>query len=231
MTETTILSQYRDYDALSRTRLSPNYILRDFLFSTEAARFGHSNYPSDDVNQVIASGKLFCDKVMEPVLEKFGRCAITFGYMSRETIERGWTLEDRISKKHSSSPHHWDRGTFGKEVYARVDILPFCVEDGHISRQDFGQWIMHNLDIDLLMQYRRSNVYCVTISPKPRRVWLEWVPWGHGDNGSNKIEYMGRDYWQNQFPHLSNAEKPKFQPSETSGKMHWLKDASPVRVD
>ncbi|MGZ8983016.1 MAG: hypothetical protein ACXW11_03560 [Methylotenera sp.] len=230
MTGSSVLSPKPSYDNLARTRLSQNFILRDFLFSTEAARFGHSNYPSDNLDQVIASGCQLCAKVLEPILEHFGRCAIIFGYMSRETmtIERGWTPEDCAAKKHSSSPHQWDRGTFGEEIYARVDILPFCVEDGRVSRQDFGQWVMHHLDIDLLMQYRRSNVYCITISPKPRRIWLEWVPWAQGDNGSNKIEYMGRDYWKNRFPVLPDEEKPKFYPSETSGKMNWPKNALPV---
>lgn len=179
---------------------------------------------------MIESGRQLCAKVLEPILEHFGRFAITFGYMCRESIERGWLLEDRISKKCSSSPHQWDRGTFGAEIYARVDILPFCVEDGLVSRHDFGQWIMHHLDIDLLMQYHQSNVYCVTISPKPRRVWLEWFPWGRGDNETNKIEYMGRDYWQNQSLALANEDKPKFSPSETSGRMQRPKNALPVHV-
>ena len=33
------------YEALSRVRLSKNFILRPFLFSTEAAALGLSNYP------------------------------------------------------------------------------------------------------------------------------------------------------------------------------------------
>lgn len=225
MTNSAILNPSRDYEKIAQTRLSQNFILRDFLFSTESASLGHTNYPSDSVDQVVASGKQLCAQVLEPILEHFGRFAIIFGYQSRETIERSWTPEDREAKKHSSSPHQWDRGTFGTDIYTRVDILPFCVEDGLVSRHDFGHWVMHHLDIDLLMQYTRSNVYCITIGPKPRRVWLEWVAWGQGENGSNKVEYMGQDYWKNQFPILSDDEKPKFCPSKTNGKMYWEKNA------
>jgi hypothetical protein len=81
--------------------------------------------------------------------------------------------------------------------------------------------------VDLLMQYQRSNVYCITISPKPRRIWLEWVPWGHGENGSNKIEYMGREYWQNKFPAMPNEHKPRFFPSASNGCMQWPKAMTP----
>lgn len=223
MVGTTTLNLKCDYELLARTRLSPNFILRDFLLSTEAASLGHSNYPSDNVDQVIASGRQLCVQLLEPILERFGRFAITFGYQSRETIEHGWSPEERAAKKHSSSPHQWDRGTFGASVYCRVDILLFCVEDGRITKEDFARWCMMNLDIDLLMQWQRSNVFCITISPKPRRVWLEWVPSGQGENGSNKIEHMGQDYWQNRFPVLPDDEKPKFRPSATNGRMYWAR--------
>lgn len=227
MADTLTLNSKRDYETLARTRLSQNFILRDFQFSTEAASLGHSNYPSDNVDQVIASGRKLCAQLLEPILEQFGRFAITFGYQSRETIEHGWAPEERSVKKHSSSPHQWDRGTFGTDIYCRVDILPFCVEDGLVTKEDFARWCMMNLDIDLLMQWRRSNVFCITISPKPRRVWLEWMPSGQGENGSNKIEHMGLDYWQNRFPVLSDDEKPKFSPSATNGQMYWEKNSLP----
>lgn len=219
---------YKKYERLSRTRLSKNFILRDFLFSTEAAVCGHSNYPTDNVDQVIASGRLLCSKVLEPILERFGRFAITFGYQGRDTMERLFSDQEKVDKKALSSPHHWDRGTFGYgdgSVYARVDILPFCVEDGEVGKEEFARWCMMNLDIDLLMQWRRANVFCITISPTPRRVWLEWVPTGEGNHGSNKIEHMGVGYWGNIFPTLSPEQRPKFYPSSTNGRMSWKKNA------
>ena len=82
---------YNQYESLCLTRLSPNFILRDFMFSAEAAACEHSNFPSDDVEQVIKSGKQLCTQVLEPVLEHFGRFALTFGYQNRITIERNWT--------------------------------------------------------------------------------------------------------------------------------------------
>lgn len=214
-------SLYDRYEALSLTRLSKNFILRDFMFSVEAAVAGHSNYPSDNTDRVIESGKFLCSKVLEPILEHFGRFAITFGYQGRETMERTWSEQERLEKKHSSTPHHWDRGTFGDGVYARVDIMPFCVEDGLVTKREFGHWVMQNLDIDLLMQWQKANIYCITISPQPRRVWVEWTPMGKGDNGSNKIEIMGRAYWEKQFPLLPPSERPAFHPSATNGRMTW----------
>lgn len=201
-----------EYEALARTRLSKNFILRDFLFSTESASLGLSNFP-ERPDLVIAAGRALCENVLEPTLTRFGRFAIIFGYQCRVAID----AED--SSPRTSNPHMWDRRTFGDQPFARVDILPFCVEDGEVSRYDFAHWMMHELDLDLLMQFKRSNVYCITISPLPRRVWLEW---GRPSLGEKRQQvFMGLDYWRKLYPSLPDSQRPKFGPSCTGGSMQW----------
>ena len=208
----------RNLETLAKTRLSPNFILRDFLYSTSSAARNFSNAP-EDPGMVIRSGKSLCEKVLEPLLKQFGTFAITFGYQCREGIEAGMSAASRAYSRHSSNPHQWDRGTFASEVYARVDILPFAVEDNEISKAQYAHWAMHHLDIDLLMQWTRSNVFCITIGPKPRRVWVEW---GEPRRGEPKQRvYMGADYWQCVYPSLPEDERPRFGPSHTGGAMRW----------
>ena len=211
-------AQIREFETVKKTRLSQNFILGDFLFSTEAACMGLSNFPEDSA-MVVRAGRALCDKILEPVLDHFGRFAITFGYQCREAIEADMPEAARRANPRSSNPHQWDRQTWGKQVYARVDILPYCVEDREVSRHDFGHWLMHNLDVDLLMNWTRSNVYCITISPKPRRVWLEWGDVSKGEQRQKMI--MGADYWQQVYPTLSKRERPKFGPSCTGGALQW----------
>lgn len=208
-----------DYDAWTRTRLSQNFILRDFLYSARAEVLGQHNRPSDDPEMVVTAGKKMCADILEPMLARFGRFAITYGYQNRTLIEAGYPK----SKPHSSSPHQWDRGTFGNRVYARVDILPFCVEDGHVDKYEIGRWMMANLDVDLVMMWHYSNVLCITISPEPRRVYLEWVPQGQGDGNSNRRTYVGEHYWQREWPDLPADERPRFGPSATGGRMYFSK--------
>ncbi len=206
-----------DYEALSLTRLSKNFILRDFLFSTQSAALGFNNFP-ECPDLVIAAGRSLCEKILEPTLTQFGRFAITFGYQCRQAIEADLSSVARHNPK-SSNPHQWDRCTFEHEVYARVDILPFCVQDGITNKQEFGHWLMYNLDVDLLMQWTRSNVFCISISPKPRRVWLEW---GDVKNGEPKqTTFMGANYWKCIYPSLIEKDRPKFGPSCTGGSMQW----------
>ncbi len=208
----------RNLEALARTRLSTNFILRDFLYSTSSAALNLSNAPGDQ-GMVIRAGMALCEQVLEPLLEKFGTFAITFGYQCREGIEAEMSAASRAYNRHSSNPHQWDRGTFGSDVYARVDILPFAVEDGKIPKAHYAHWAMHHLDIDLLMQWTRSNVFCISIGPKPRRVWVEW---GDPRRGEPKQRvYMGADYWQRVYPSLPEADRPRFGPSHTGGAMRW----------
>lgn len=207
-----------EYDKFTRTRLSKNFILRDFLYSSDSDFRGISNMPEDRA-AVVKASKALAEKVLEPILEHFGRFAITFAYQSRQGIEADWSDEKRRSHSRSSSPHQFDRLTWGDQVYARIDILPFCVEDGEVTKPEFGRWVMHNLDICLLMQWKRSNVFCITISPKPRRLWLEW---GSPENGDPKREtFMGAEYWQEIYPSLPENERPKFGPSCTGGSIQW----------
>lgn len=210
------VQQLLEYDRWTKTRLSQNFMLRDFLYSSRADFLGMSN-KADDPDAVIAAGHALCEKVCEPLLKKFGRFAVTYGYQSRTLIETGY----KKAKANSSAPHQWDRGTFGKAIYARIDVSLYSVEDGKHSKYDVGRWIMSNLDIDLLMLWATSNVMCITISPKPRRVFMEWVKYGSGDNGTNSLTYMGQDYWQNVWPNLPESKRPAFGPSATGGSMKW----------
>jgi len=168
---------------------------------------------------VVAAGRTLCERVLEPILSRFGRFAITYGYQSRESLEVDLRREKRSFERNSSSPHQWDRGTFGEQVYARVDILPFCVEDGEVSKKDFAEWIMMNLDVDLLMQWSTSNVCCITIGPEPRRVWLEWGRPSKGEK--HQTVFMGAHYWREVFPQLPEVDRPRHAPSCTNGSISW----------
>ena len=210
----------RAIDTLARTRLSQHFLLRDFLFSSHAAAMGASNLP-EDPRVAIRAGRQLCEQVLEPILKEFGHFAITYGYQSREVTEANWPPARRRVDRLSSTPHQWDRRTFGEEVYARVDILPFAVEDGTATKRQFGHWLMHNLDIDLLMQWTRSNVACITISPRPRRVWMEWGRPSLGER--RQTVHMGTEYWQGIYPGLPESQRPRFAPSSTAGKIQWAR--------
>lgn len=188
----------RRLESLSRVRLSSNFILRDFLFCASASARGFSNCPENE-RLVIGAGKQLCEKVLEPILRRFGRFAITFGYQSRESTDHDLKRQGHKSGLPQSSPHQWDRLCDGR-VRARVDILPYCVEDGFVTKEEFGNWLMLNLDIDLLMDWTKSNVFCITIGPEPRR---RWICWGRPSQGERQQTVrMSLPQWETQRMNL-----------------------------
>lgn len=85
------ITSYDQLDKLGRVRLSPNFYMRDFLFSEIAA--WHSgvavegvplqlrNVP-DHPEIAIEAGKRLCNLLLEPLQAIFGRIAIRSGYRS-----------------------------------------------------------------------------------------------------------------------------------------------------
>ena len=71
----------RALEDLGRTRLSPNFFMRDFLHSEIANFYGVPNIP-DDPDLAIATGTRLCQEILEPLQRTFGRLAIRSGYRS-----------------------------------------------------------------------------------------------------------------------------------------------------
>jgi len=215
MIDKALRARIEEFDKRNKTRLSPNFILRELLYSTEASLLGMSNEP-EDWERVVRSGKALCESILEPLTTQFGKLFITFGFQSRQVVEATSPQKSPTS----SCPHQWDRLGHGKEIYCRVDILPAAVEDGLVTKKEYGSWIMHHLDADLLMQWSHSNVFCITYrETNARRVWLEWCPKGQGDGGGNSKTFMGEHYWQSEWPNLPTEQRPRFGPSATNGRM------------
>src|SRR6202011_1647298 len=62
-----------------RKRLSPNFFMRDFLYSETAALAGLVNYPVNP-SKAIDVGKRLCTKLLEPLQATFGRLEIRSAY-------------------------------------------------------------------------------------------------------------------------------------------------------
>lgn len=173
-----------------------------------------------DRELVVRSGKALCENILEPIIDRFGKIFITFGYQSKEGIEADWSPAKRKENPRSSSPHQWDRSTFGDKIYCRVDILPTCVEDGEVSKHEFGKFLMYHLDIDLLMTFKRSEIFCITYSEYKRR--RMWVDWGSPSKGEPKREdIIGTEFWRKIYPSLPQELRPRFAPSDTGGSLQW----------
>jgi hypothetical protein len=100
---------YKELESLGRTRLSPNFYLREFLHSEVAQHFGVINAP-EDVDLAIEAGSALCEKVLEPIQAAWGKVHIRSGYRSPEVNELG--NKNRMncaSNTRNLAAHIWDQ--------------------------------------------------------------------------------------------------------------------------
>ena len=71
----------KSLEALGRVRLSPNFYLRDFLYSEVANLHGIPNIPANPDLAIAAGGKL-CTELLEPLAATFGGISLRSGYRS-----------------------------------------------------------------------------------------------------------------------------------------------------
>jgi len=60
---------------LGRVRLSPSFLMRDFLYSEISSSYGVPNMP-DDPDLAINVGRRLCESLLEPLNTTFGRISI-----------------------------------------------------------------------------------------------------------------------------------------------------------
>jgi hypothetical protein len=98
-----------------RTRLSPSFFMRDFLYSEIAALHGLCNVP-DDPELAIAAGTRLCEDLLEPLQDQFGRLAVRSSYRSGDINDLGCQLQAAGKPGYNCSAnaknfagHIWDR--------------------------------------------------------------------------------------------------------------------------
>ena len=211
LTQTQIERRMKDF---LRTRLSTNFIMQDFMTGLSAINGDAPNYPKSNHAHIINSGKVLAG-VCEALEAHFGRLAITYGYKTPEVAETQGARD--------SDPHCWDKGTkFKGDIFARMDVLIHQINDTHLTKHDVAQWLVKNTMVDLVMSFPNSNVLCITVCPRPRRVYKEWTLKGAGTNGSNSITHIGTQYWQVEYNTQADWLHAEGPPSKSGGHMNWF---------
>ena len=100
---------------LGRVRLSPDFFLRDFLYSEIASHYRIPNVP-DDPDLAIEVGTRLCVDLLEPLHARFGRLAIRSAFRS---LHSHIQLEKRqiIRSTQFNDARHMPLQTKGNRVY------------------------------------------------------------------------------------------------------------------
>ena len=130
-----------------RTRLSPNFYMRDFLYSEISAFFGVPNIPEDPDTALLAARGL-CETLLEPLSEAFGKISIRSGYRSPTLNAFG---NDRKlncgSNAYNRAQHIYDHRDEAGRLGATATIVVNRFADLYEETRDWRPlaWFIHDL--------------------------------------------------------------------------------------
>jgi hypothetical protein len=135
----------RRLEDLGRIRLSPNFFLRDFLYSEIANFYGVPNIP-DDPALAVSAGTRLCEELLEPLQSTFGRIGIRSGYRSPRVTQFGNDRGFGARIAANAAYHIWDmRDSAGRMGAAACIVIPWFV-DRHRKGADWRSlaWWIHD---------------------------------------------------------------------------------------
>lgn len=187
-----------------RERLSPNFFMRDFLYSEIAATEGMLNAP-DDPDLALASGRRLCEYLLEPLNARFGRVGIRSAYRSSAVNQRGVDLGNAncASNESNRAAHIWDqRDSEGRMGATASVVLPWLVD--HRARggdwQGLAWWVHDHLPYCSLEFFSKLTAFNVQWREQPERSIYSYIGGGRScltrpgmDNhlGDHSAHYQG----------------------------------------
>jgi len=146
-------------------RLSPHFLLSDFLGNHSVFTRGLSNVFQDPTGVKLREGEHLCEMLLEPLLSKYGPMSISYGYISPSLSK------EIVSYQNPNTPsyHRWDKG-------AAADVLIHS----QIKRRSPIE-VAHDIDTahaySRMITYSESPFICVAtqLSEKdqPRKAFYE----------------------------------------------------------
>jgi hypothetical protein len=162
----------RTVEALGRVRLSPNFFMREFLYSEVAAVEGIRNLPSDP-DLAVTAGRALCEHLLEPLVANFGRVSIRSAYRSPEVNEFGNThFKNCGNTPFNRSRHIWDqRDADGCMGAMATIVLPWLVDRVAAcgSWTEMAWWIHDHLPYSELQFFPRLSAFNIGWHERPKR--------------------------------------------------------------
>ncbi|MDQ3125630.1 MAG: hypothetical protein M3Q74_08510 [Pseudomonadota bacterium] len=159
-------------EEFGRERLSPNFFMRDFLYSEIAATEGMSNAP-DDPDLALRAGRHLCLDLLEPIQEQFGRIAVRSAYRSSAVNARGNELGASCARNEANyASHIWDRHDASGRMGATACIVVPRIADycgGGGDWRALAWWIHDRLPYSTLYFFPKLTAFNIQWREEPER--------------------------------------------------------------
>lgn len=181
---------------LGRVRLSENFFLRDFLYSEIAVIHGFQNLP-DDPDLAIATGRVLCETLLEPMQARFGKISIRSAYRSPEVNHFGNVNKLNCGRNETNHAGHiWDRrdarGRMGATACVVVNrFVPYYERTG--DWEAMAWWIHDNLPYSDMEFFPKLAAFNLQWRQEPVRRIYSFIPPRRGLLiGPGKANWAGR---------------------------------------
>jgi hypothetical protein len=157
-------------ETLGRVRLSPNFFMRDFLYSEVANFYGLQNIP-DDPDLAIEVGQVLCERLIEPLQATFGRVVIRSAY--RSVAVNQLCNEKKLgcgSNESNFAAHIWDRRDAEGHKGAMACVLLPWFTDRYEAGADWralAYWIHDHLPYSRLQFFPKLCAFNIGWSERP----------------------------------------------------------------
>lgn len=163
-----------------RVRLSPNFYMRDFLYSEIGNVHGMPNIP-DDPDLAIAAGTRLCTELLEPLQNTFGRLAIRSAYRSPSINKFGNQNKLNCASNESNyAGHIWDKrdkeGHMGATACIVIPWLADRVERGEVEWQAMAWYIHDHLNYSSLCFFPKLAAFNIRWHEQPERRIDSYIP-------------------------------------------------------
>ena len=156
-------------ETLGRVRLSRHFYMREFLYS-EIGNFHQFQNIPDNPDLAIARGRAFCEGLLDPLQETFGRIAVRSGFRSAALNHFG--NENGLNCARNDYPlecHIWDLPDV--EVAGASIVIPWFADRYDAGRdwRDLAWWLYDHLPFAELWFFPKLCAFNIAWRPDPRR--------------------------------------------------------------
>lgn len=164
-------------ETLGRVRLSKYFYMREFLYS-EIGNFHQIQNIPVDPDLAIKNGKQFCQTLLDPMEDTFGRVAVRSGYRSPSLNTFG--NENKLNCARNSYPqecHIWDRGDGSDAIAGASVVIPWFADQYENGRdwRDMAWWIHDYLPYSELWFFPKLCAFNISWRPAPWRTISSYI--------------------------------------------------------
>jgi hypothetical protein len=168
----------KSLEELGRVRLSPNFYLRDFLYSEVANLHGIPNIP-EDPDLAIAAGRQLCAELLEPLAVTFGGISVRSGYRS-PTLNAYCNAHgyNCASNERNRANHIWDLRDADGCMGATACVVVRSFADRYVAGADWramAWWIHDHLPYGKLMFFPKLAAFNIQWHERPARAIYSYV--------------------------------------------------------